>query len=160
MGALVIPLGLGDTPPPAWYVNWDPTSGITALGLRPAYAINLGPAITNEAQLQQFVLTLENKVPDLAGWFASHLLLAGLSLVRRIATLLEPSEGRILWNGKDIRAHGEVLRQVLGYLPQDFGIHPEFTGRQFLRHLAAMKGLPRALAYRRVDEVMEIVNLE
>ncbi len=81
VGALVIPLGLGNTtPPPAWYVNWDPTSGITALGLLPSYSINLGPTITNEAQLQQLVLSVENKMPDIAGWFAPHLLLAGCSL--------------------------------------------------------------------------------
>lgn len=82
------------------------------------------------------------------------------SLMRMIATLLEPSEGSICWNGQDIRTHGQVLRQVLGYLPQDFGIYPEFTGRQFLRYLAAMKGLPGALLNRRVDEVLSIVNLE
>jgi len=81
VGALVIPLGLGNTtPPPAWYVNWDPTSGITALGLLPSYSINLGPTITNETQLQQLVLSVENKMPDIAGWFAPHLLLAGCSL--------------------------------------------------------------------------------
>lgn len=81
VGALVIPLGLGNTtPPPAWYVNWDPTSGITALGLLPSYSINLGPTITNEAQLQQLVLSVENKMPDIAGWFAPHLLLAGCGL--------------------------------------------------------------------------------
>jgi ABC-2 type transport system ATP-binding protein len=82
------------------------------------------------------------------------------SLMRMIATLLSPTEGRILWSGQDIRTHGQALRQVLGYLPQDFGIYPEFTGRQFLRYLAAMKGLPRSLVNRRVDEVLEVVNLE
>jgi ABC-2 type transport system ATP-binding protein len=82
------------------------------------------------------------------------------SLMRMIATLLEPTEGTIRWNGQDIRTHGQVLRQVLGYLPQDFGIYPEFTGRQFLRYLAAMKGLPRPLINHRVDEVLEVVNLE
>jgi len=82
------------------------------------------------------------------------------SLMRMIATLLEPTEGRILWNGQDIRTHGQALRQVLGYLPQNFGIYPEFTGRQFLRYLAAMKGLPSSLLHRRVDEVLEMVNLE
>jgi len=82
VGALVIPLGLGKTTtPPTWYVNWDPTSGITARGLLPAYAIHLGPTITSEAQLQQLILTAENKMPDLAGWFVPHLLLAGVSLV-------------------------------------------------------------------------------
>src|SRR6266699_4611049 len=82
VGALVIPLGLGKTTtPPTWYVNWDPTSGITARGLLPAYAIHLGPTTTSEAQLQQLILTAENKMPDLAGWFVPHLLLAGVSLV-------------------------------------------------------------------------------
>jgi len=82
VGALVIPRGLGNTTtPPSWYVNWDPTSGITALGLLPAYAIHLGPSITSEAQLQQLILSMENKMPDLAGWFAPHLLLAGFSLL-------------------------------------------------------------------------------
>ncbi len=82
------------------------------------------------------------------------------SLMRMIATLLEPTEGRILWNGQDIRTHGQALRQVLGYLPQDFGIYPEFTGRQFLRYLASMKDLPGSLINRRVDEVLAMVNLE
>jgi ABC-2 type transport system ATP-binding protein len=82
------------------------------------------------------------------------------TLMRMIATLLDPSEGSIRWNGQDIRRHGATLRQVLGYLPQEFGIYQEFTGRQFLRYLAAMKGLPTQLAHRRVDEVLEIVAME
>jgi ABC-type multidrug transport system ATPase subunit len=82
------------------------------------------------------------------------------TLMRMVATLLEPSEGAIRWNGQDIVANGEALRMVLGYLPQDFGIYPEFTGRQFLRYLAAMKGLPPSLIKPRVDQVLEIVHLE
>src|SRR5258708_6793175 len=82
------------------------------------------------------------------------------TLMRMIATLLSPTQGTIRWNEQDIRTHGEALGQVLGYLPQDFGIYPEFTGRQFLRYLAAMKGLPTSLVNRRVDEVLSIANLE
>jgi ABC-2 type transport system ATP-binding protein len=82
------------------------------------------------------------------------------TLMRMIATLLDPTEGSISWNGQDIRTHGEALRQVLGYLPQEFGIYREFSGRQFLRYLAAMKGLPKPIANKRVDEVIEVVNLE
>lgn len=82
------------------------------------------------------------------------------TLMRMVATLLEASEGSIYWNGQNIQTHGTELRQVLGYLPQEFGLYPEFSGRQFLRYLAAMKGLPKALALRRVDEVIEMVNLE
>jgi ABC-type multidrug transport system ATPase subunit len=82
------------------------------------------------------------------------------TLMRMVATLLEPTAGSIHWDGQDIRTDGTALRRVLGYLPQDFGIYPEFTGRQFLQYLAAMKGLPPSLIKRRVDEVLEIANLE
>lgn len=81
VGGVVIPLGIGNTTPPTWYINWDPTSGITGYGLRLSYSLNPDPSITSEAQLQRLLLSIENKMPDLAGWFAPHLLLAGLSLV-------------------------------------------------------------------------------
>jgi hypothetical protein len=80
VGAEVIPRWLGNTAPPTWYVNWDPTSGITALGLILAYPMPSGLKITSEAQLQQLFLTIENKMPDLAGWFVPHLGLSVLSL--------------------------------------------------------------------------------
>jgi ABC-type transport system involved in multi-copper enzyme maturation permease subunit len=80
VGAVILPRGLGKTIPPAWYVNWDPTSAITGLGMLPQYSFDLR-AVTSAAQLQQLILTIENKMPDLAGWFAPHLLLAGCSLV-------------------------------------------------------------------------------
>jgi len=81
------------------------------------------------------------------------------TLMRIIATLLQPTTGTITWDGLDTQKHGGSLRQVLGYLPQDFGVYPEFSGRKFLRYLAEMKGLPTALARRRVDELLELVNL-
>lgn len=82
------------------------------------------------------------------------------TLMRMVATLIEPTSGSVRWNGLDVGTHGMDVRRVLGYLPQEFGIYPEFTGRQFLRYLAAMKGLPTALARWRVDEVLEFVHLE
>jgi ABC-2 type transport system ATP-binding protein len=82
------------------------------------------------------------------------------TLLRIIATLLDPTSGLVHWNGRDTRAHSREVRQVLGYLPQEFGIYPEFTGRQFLRYLAAMKGLPATEGRRRTDEVLELVHLE
>jgi ABC-type multidrug transport system ATPase subunit len=82
------------------------------------------------------------------------------TLMRIVATLLRPSAGVVRWNGKDIATHGRSLRAVLGYLPQEFGLYAEFSARQFLRYLAAMKGLPRDMIARRVDEVLETVNLE
>ena len=81
------------------------------------------------------------------------------SLMRIIATLSQPTTGSILWNGQNIQHQGGVLRQTLGYLPQSFGVYPEFTGRKFLRYLAELKGLPTTLARQRVEEVLEMTNL-
>jgi ABC-2 type transport system ATP-binding protein len=81
------------------------------------------------------------------------------TFMRTVATLMEPTEGTIQWEGQDTRTHGDSLRQTLGYLPQEFGIYREFSGRQFLRYLAAMKGLDKDQVKRRVDETLEQVNL-
>ena len=60
--------------------------------------LTLDPSITSEAQLQQFILTVENKMPDLAGWFAPHLLLAGLSLVLVLVAALAFKRSRDVLN--------------------------------------------------------------
>ena len=82
------------------------------------------------------------------------------TFLRMVATLLLPTEGSVSWNGMDARTRGGEIRQVLGYLPQEYGLYPEFSARQFLRYMAALKGLPKDLAQRRVDEVLEMVNME
>ncbi|HST03326.1 MAG TPA: ABC transporter ATP-binding protein [Chloroflexia bacterium] len=82
------------------------------------------------------------------------------TLMRIISTLLDQTVGHASWDGHDTRKEGEAVRRTLGYLPQDFGLYPELSARRFLRYIAAMKGIPPALAKRRVDELIEIVNLE
>jgi ABC-type transport system involved in multi-copper enzyme maturation permease subunit len=67
---------------PAWYLNWDPTSEGIALGLFNKYmAAFSNMAATSTAQTQHNLLTVENALIDLGGWFAPHLLLAGCSLL-------------------------------------------------------------------------------
>jgi ABC-type transport system involved in multi-copper enzyme maturation permease subunit len=97
MGAVILPRGLGKTTPPAWYVNWDPTSAITGLGMLPQYSLDLR-AVTSAAQLQHAILAIENKMPDLAGWFAPHLLLAGFSLVLVLVAALAFKRSRDVLN--------------------------------------------------------------
>ena len=82
------------------------------------------------------------------------------TLMRIIATLLPPTTGSVRWNGLDVGAGGQRIRARLGYLPQQFGVYPEFSARRFLRYLAAMKGIGRPRRDVRVDEVLELVNLE
>jgi ABC-2 type transport system ATP-binding protein len=82
------------------------------------------------------------------------------TLMRIIASLIAPTRGTLRWHGRDVSRDGPAIRAVLGYLPQDFGVYPDFTARQFLRYLAAMKRLPGDYGKRRVDEMLELVNLE
>ena len=71
------------------------------------------------------------------------------TLMRMMCTLLRPTDGSVLCNGKDIFEMDSRYRKLLGYLPQEFGYYPEFTAQDFLLYLAALKGLPRqqALTY-------------
>src|SRR5271168_2050844 len=81
------------------------------------------------------------------------------TLMRILATVTRPTEGRVLWNDADIARTPDGLRSVLGYLPQDFGVYPHLTAREFLEYLAAAKGLDAAAARRRIDELLGVVNL-
>ncbi|ADI04768.1 ABC transporter ATP binding protein [Streptomyces bingchenggensis BCW-1] len=81
------------------------------------------------------------------------------SLMRMAATITRPTGGRILYDGVDAVARPDVLRQALGYLPQDFGVYPHLTAREFLAYLAAAKGISARAARARIDELLELVNL-
>jgi ABC-2 type transport system ATP-binding protein len=81
------------------------------------------------------------------------------TLMRLLATLAKPSAGRILWNDVDIVAKPQALRAVLGYLPQEFGLYPALSAREFLRYLAAVKNLGAKIADERVEQCLAWVGL-
>ena len=81
------------------------------------------------------------------------------SLMRILATITKATEGRVSWDGKDIARSPDALRSVLGYLPQDFGVYPNLTAGEFLSYLAAVKGLPKNTADKRIEELLEVLNL-
>ena len=81
------------------------------------------------------------------------------TLMRMLATIAKPSAGRVLWDGVDLARQPDVLRSVLGYLPQDFGVYPQLSPVEFLDYIAAAKGLEPRAARRRIDELLELVNL-
>jgi len=80
-------------------------------------------------------------------------------LMRIIATVTRATEGRVLWNDRDLARSPDTLRAVLGYLPQDFGVYPHLTALEFLDYLAAVKGLNARSARQRIDELLAVVNL-
>lgn len=81
------------------------------------------------------------------------------TLMRILATITQPSSGRVSWNDVEIAHHPDPLRTVLGYLPQDFGVYPNLNALEFLEYLAAVKGIQTAAARKRIGELLELVNL-
>ena len=102
------------------------------------------------AALQQIDLTLGPGVYGLLGPNG-----AGKTTLMRIMTdLLAPSTGRVLLDGQDIAVMGAAFRKKLGYLPQDFGVYPNFTAEQFLLYIARLKGLSKFEAKRQTDGLL------
>lgn len=66
------------------------------------------------------------------------------TLMRMICGILKPTGGTVTFDGMD--ASTEAYRQILGYLPQDFGYYPNFTGKDFVQYMAILKGLDKKQA--------------
>lgn len=82
------------------------------------------------------------------------------SLMRSIATLQEPDQGTITFNGFDVLMQQTAVRQVLGYLPQEFGVYPTTTAEQLLDYIALLKGIEDRKARRqRVEQLLVLTNL-
>lgn len=85
---------------------------------------------------------------------------AGKSTLMRIAaTVMGPSSGSVSYNDISIASQPDALRRVLGYLPQDAGAYPNLSAREFLRYIAALKGMSGGAADRRISELLEQLNL-
>jgi ABC-type multidrug transport system ATPase subunit len=82
------------------------------------------------------------------------------TFMRMLATITKPTDGVILWNDIDVVRSPDTLRAVLGYLPQDFGVYPNLNALEFLEYMAAIKGLDSATAKKRIDELLQLVNLK
>lgn len=105
--------------------------------------------------LRDFSLELEPGIVGLLGPNG-----AGKStLMRILATVTRATGGKVTWNGVDIAQSPDALRIGLGYLPQDFGVYPNLNAVEFLEYLAAAKGLDTRSARRRIDELLQVVNL-
>ena len=80
--------------------------------------------------------------------------------MRMLCTLLRPTSGKITCNGRDILKMDGKYREILGYLPQDFGYYPDFTVENYLLYIASIKGIRPAVAKKRVRELIAGVGLQ
>lgn len=81
------------------------------------------------------------------------------TFMRMLCAILESTSGEVFLDGREITSMGADYRDVLGYLPQEFGYYPNYKAEEFLRYMAALKGIPRDVAKKRVKELLEIVDL-
>lgn len=81
------------------------------------------------------------------------------TLMRMLCAILESTSGEVLLDGKEVTSMGADYRNVLGYLPQDFGYYPGYTAMDFLLYVSALKGIPKNIAKKRTKELLEEVGL-
>jgi ABC-2 type transport system ATP-binding protein len=105
--------------------------------------------------LKDFSLTIENGILGLLGPNG-----AGKStLLKIIATISRPTIGSIRLDGHDLLTDPNYIRKTLGYLPQEFGVYNNLNAFEFMYYIAAMKGVGGPGLKKRVESLLEGVNL-
>lgn len=108
----------------------------------------------NKIAVDRMSFTLTNGVTGLIGANGA----GKTTLMRLLSGILIPTSGTVTCDGMDVDT--EEYRDILGYLPQEFGYYPEFSGRDFLLYMSAVKGLAKPDAKRKTEELIELVGLK
>lgn len=82
------------------------------------------------------------------------------TLINIITGLLDMTQGQILYNGENVKKNKTLYRSKLGYMPQYSTFYPNFTAEEFLTYMCTIKGIPKKLQKKRINEMLEYVNLE
>ena len=107
----------------------------------------------NKIAVDRMSFTLTNGVTGLIGANGA----GKTTLMRLLSGILIPTSGTVTCDGMDVDT--EEYRDILGYLPQEFGYYPEFSGRDFLLYMSAVKGLANPDAKRKTEDLIELVGL-
>ena len=81
------------------------------------------------------------------------------TLINIIVGLLRPSQGSILFNGRNLKEWGKQYYTQIGYCPQTPRFYNNFTASEFLIYMGIMKGLKKEELQSRVPHYLELVNL-
>lgn len=117
--------------------------------------VNLTKEFGNFRAVNNLNLTISNGVYGLLGVNGA----GKTTLMKMICSLLPPTSGKILCDEQDIGGMGGEYRNLLGYLPQEFGFYPEFTVKDYLLYIAALKGIRPIVAKKKVNKLLAQVGL-
>lgn len=81
------------------------------------------------------------------------------TLMRMIADIMVPTSGEIYYDGTDIHKMGQSYRALFGFLPQDFGYSRDFTVKDYLEYIAALKDVPAKETTRKINHLLDILTL-
>ena len=79
--------------------------------------------------------------------------------VKMLTGLLEPTSGRVLFHGQDIRHDMKGFQRRLGYVPEEPHLYPHLSGREYLQLAGRLRGLPRRVLEPKMDELLRLVGL-
>jgi ABC-2 type transport system ATP-binding protein len=105
--------------------------------------------------LKDFSLIIENGILGLLGPNGA----GKTTLMKIIATISQPTKGTVELDNNNIIHNPDYIRKILGYLPQDFGVYANLNAYEFLEYIAAMKGVGGTNLRKRIDALLEGVNL-
>ena len=108
----------------------------------------------NKIAVDRISLTLHQGVYGLLGANGA----GKTTLMRMLCGILRPTSGTVMFENMDVST--EDYRKELGYLPQDFGYYPNFTGRDFLMYMAVLKGMTKSRAQKRCAKLLDEVGLK
>ena len=85
---------------------------------------------------------------------------AGKSTTVKVLTgLIDPTDGEIFFNGRDVREDWIGFQRRMGYVPEEPHLYPHLAGREYLQLAGRLRGIPRVTLERKMDELLRLVGL-
>ena len=81
------------------------------------------------------------------------------TLIRIITGIMKPGAGQVVYDGIPIEILKEKYKDILGYLPQEFGFPPEFSVKDYLEYVAALKDVPARETTKKINHLLEVLTL-
>ena len=80
--------------------------------------------------------------------------------INMLASILDPTEGKIYLDGLDVEENRRQVRESVGYMPDFFGLYDDLTVREYLEFFATAYRVTGSLRTSRINDILEIVELQ